>query len=638
MRTAVVWASAALLAACGGGGGGSGPAPPSYSVTATAQNGGAIAPATATLAAGGTATFTITPAPGYVLASISGCGGSVAGNTYTIAGVTADCAITATFTALKLNVSVRGNALGGLALENNGENRIAVDSDGNFTFTSGIALGAPYSVSVAKQPVAHVCRVTNGEGVISASTAPVEVHCVNRVVANSPLTLRTGVDGAGHFEQTLYFRLYPSGRPVELHQFRVHATHGGLEDIAPAWSLGPYFSTFSFAANGARVFAENGLGTVVGASVREADGAVIPAWTALFGNYSIALPTPLTPVRPSHDGRMLYRNVTPIVSGFRYDDFWVGTVDDTGVSVLSGAPFAIGSDVGAPTVDPTDRYVARLLRGQGRIEIYRAFSASVLQPERLHELPSSIASSIVTFLTEDAPGRYLYEANRVSGTGSARPAPQVTVYALGDDGSLTALGGPLEGVATTGEIAAEVCVFGATNTSRASSITLLPSNTARTSRYLIQRQDTSCLGSLLEIGIKDTRLLGVHFLSVSNGQFALTTLPLEARAEWTDLGAGGWAHPSKPWLYIGSKHSERIYGYSVDEATATVQPLPGSPFAVGSAPPADGLSVPALVMDPAERFLFIARSSLTVAPSTYVAAFGIDASTGALTHVGTYIR
>ena len=107
---------------------------------------------------------------------------------------------------------------------------------------------------------------------------------------------------------------------------------------------------------------------------------------------------------------------------------------------------------------------------------------------------------------------------------------------------------------------------------------------------LLQRQDTSCTGPLGN-GLADTRVLGVYVLNVANGQAAHTKLPLETRPEWSDLGGGGWVHPTKPWLYLGSKHSQRIYAYAVDEAAGTVQPIAGSPFEVQPLPNGDGVFV-----------------------------------------------
>lgn len=41
--------------------------------------------------------FTVTPDPGYQIISVTGCGGTLSGNTYTTGSVTADCLVTATF-------------------------------------------------------------------------------------------------------------------------------------------------------------------------------------------------------------------------------------------------------------------------------------------------------------------------------------------------------------------------------------------------------------------------------------------------------------------------------------------------------------------------------------------------------------
>jgi 6-phosphogluconolactonase (cycloisomerase 2 family) len=128
----------------------------------------------------------------------------------------------------------------------------------------------------------------------------------------------------------------------------------------------------------------------------------------------------------------------------------------------------------------------------------------------------------------------------------------------------------------------------------------------------------------------------VYLVSVADGRAALTKLPLEALPEWSDLGAGGWAHPTKPWLYIGSKYSQRIHAFAVDEATGAVQPIVGSPFLVDPLPSGGELSVPALIMDPSGKFLYLARDSFTGSTSSYLAAFAIDPATGALSAIETY--
>ncbi len=58
-------------------------------MTATAGTGGTISPASQTVNHGATTTFTVTPDTGYSINSVSGCGGSLSGNTYTTGAITA---------------------------------------------------------------------------------------------------------------------------------------------------------------------------------------------------------------------------------------------------------------------------------------------------------------------------------------------------------------------------------------------------------------------------------------------------------------------------------------------------------------------------------------------------------------------
>jgi hypothetical protein len=68
-----------------------------YTVTATAGPGGSISPASALVSHGSTTTFTVTPDTGYSINTISGCGGSLAGNLYTTNAITAPCTVAADF-------------------------------------------------------------------------------------------------------------------------------------------------------------------------------------------------------------------------------------------------------------------------------------------------------------------------------------------------------------------------------------------------------------------------------------------------------------------------------------------------------------------------------------------------------------
>jgi hypothetical protein len=93
-----------LLAACGGGGGGgdggSGGDNNSdirYTVSAVAGSGGSISPPGATAIAGETASFTLSPDSDHEIAGAAGCGGTLAGSSYTTGPITADCSVSASF-------------------------------------------------------------------------------------------------------------------------------------------------------------------------------------------------------------------------------------------------------------------------------------------------------------------------------------------------------------------------------------------------------------------------------------------------------------------------------------------------------------------------------------------------------------
>jgi hypothetical protein len=89
---------------------------PAFIATPVVNGNGAITPNTPrTVVQGTTTSFTITPAPGYSF-TVDGCGGSLApnSNVYTIAPITADCTVTATFTLITFTVTPSAGANGAI--------------------------------------------------------------------------------------------------------------------------------------------------------------------------------------------------------------------------------------------------------------------------------------------------------------------------------------------------------------------------------------------------------------------------------------------------------------------------------------------------------------------------------------------
>lgn len=71
-----------------------------YSVTTSAGPGGSISPTNATADHGSSAVFIVTPDTGFVVTSVSGCGGSLTGSTYTTGQITASCEVAADFSTV----------------------------------------------------------------------------------------------------------------------------------------------------------------------------------------------------------------------------------------------------------------------------------------------------------------------------------------------------------------------------------------------------------------------------------------------------------------------------------------------------------------------------------------------------------
>jgi hypothetical protein len=66
----------------------------------------------------------------------------------------------------------------GLVLQNNGGNNLAVNANGSFTFTTPVASGSPYNVTVLTQPSGQACTVSDGSGTVgSAPITSVAVTC-----------------------------------------------------------------------------------------------------------------------------------------------------------------------------------------------------------------------------------------------------------------------------------------------------------------------------------------------------------------------------------------------------------------------------------------------------------------------------
>lgn len=115
-----------LLAACGGGGGGDS----QVTVTATSGSGGSISPASQSVTKGSTATFTLQPDANYTVQSVTGCAGTLQGNTYRTGSVNANCSVQASFVIRPFEATISGLS-----------DRLSEGSSGEFVINTNYATG-----------------------------------------------------------------------------------------------------------------------------------------------------------------------------------------------------------------------------------------------------------------------------------------------------------------------------------------------------------------------------------------------------------------------------------------------------------------------------------------------------------------
>ena len=88
--------------------------------------------------------------------------------------------------------TVSGLTGGGLVLQNNGGDDLAIGANGVFTFATALLDGSTYNVTVKAQPTgpSQTCTVTNGAGTLARSTVmDVEVTCAGSTQPNLYLPL-----------------------------------------------------------------------------------------------------------------------------------------------------------------------------------------------------------------------------------------------------------------------------------------------------------------------------------------------------------------------------------------------------------------------------------------------------------------
>jgi 6-phosphogluconolactonase (cycloisomerase 2 family) len=570
--------------------------------------------------------------------------------------------------------SVSGLTGSGLILQDDGGDNLPVAANGAFSFATGLASGAAYSVTVATQPSApsQTCTVTGASGTVgSSNVSTVGVACItNRYsvsgtvagLAGSGLVLRdnggdnltvsgnAGFTFATALASGATYSVAVATQPTNPAQTcRVVngsgiVGAGNVTGISVACTTNSYTigGTVSGLAGAGLMLRNNGADSLSVA----ANGAFTFATAVQSGSpYSVTVAT--QPGQPNQlcvlsnaSGTVSSANITSISLICRTagrvvyvannsDDVSVFTINPTtgALTSVAGSPFAAGAGPTAIAVDPSAKfaYVANGIDGTVSAYIIDPHT-SALTPVAGSPFPVGVNPQA---LTVDPSGHFVYVANYNDGTVSAFTLNVAT-------GALTPIAGSPY---TTYDWFPRTVVTDPTG----QYLYVLNYGGRDMAAYKINTTSgaLTALGGTPYLGVTGS---GPFSMAITpNGQFAYVanndgsshvsgfSINLASGAPNAPLPNSPYfganlpfavaIHPSGQFVYVNDKASDLVVGYSINGATGDLVLLPSSPFATHVNPRA-------IALDPSGQFTYVAN-----ADTDDISAYTIDAITGALTDV-----
>jgi 6-phosphogluconolactonase len=286
------------------------------------------------------------------------------------------------------------------------------------------------------------------------------------------------------------------------------------------------------------------------------------------------------------------------VANFGSNNVSAFTIDASGTPTpVSGSPFPVGSGPRSVQVDATGKFVYVTELSSNEVEVFSVTPTGALSlAGKVHtrSQPTAFAMSVGTRAVTYIP-QFAYTVNDGNNTASAFAIDPAT-------GALTEVAGsPF----TTG---------------------LYPIGVSAdpTGKFLYVTDNTGgpgCGGTVVGCGVNNISAFSIS--PMTGGLTAIPGSPFSA-----GIGPAGLAaDPSGRFLYVSNYNSFTVSAYSIDPSNGALVPVPGSPFAAGR----EGISV---AIDPTGRFLYVGNQSCAPpAVPCGLSAFSIDPVTGVLTPV-----
>jgi 6-phosphogluconolactonase (cycloisomerase 2 family) len=534
---------------------------------------------------------------------------------------------------------------GTLVLQDNGGNNLTVTTAGNFTFSTQLASGAAYSVTVLTQPSGQTCTVANGSGTASANVTNVAVTCASSssgVTIGGTVTGLTGTglvlqdNGADNLTITktgsftfatalasgTAYAVTVSTQPTSPSQTCTVTSGTGTTASTNVTgvtvncsSVGKFAYTASNSGNEIYAYtisSTTGALTSVGNPYPE---GTAPAAVSLSPNGMFAFSA-------TNDGKEIYAftidqssgALTPVpnspfstgfATGSTYPDIAVSpnsqylylasagdgkvagfSIDQTSgaLATLAGSPYTAGAGAsGIPAFSPNGNFLYVVNNADNTVSGWSIGSNGVL---------TSVGANVSTggadpvWITFTPNGNFAYVSNNGGDSIAAYSVDTTT-------GVLTALATPTYGVSESPE---DLTI------NSAGTYLYVPMGTG-SSPGGIQVYSISSAGALAAVGPLNQVGIKPLFVDIDpSGQFAYTT----------SAGTGGTG----------------VYGFSISSTTGELTALTGSPYATGPAGSGTAAQPQFITIDPSGQFGYTADEGTGT-----ITGFTINQTTGVLTQV-----
>ena len=314
----------------------------------------------------------------------------------------ANVAVSCTTNTFSIGGTITGLGGSGLVLRNNGGNDLAVNANGDFTFSAPIVSGGNYLVAVHTQPTApnQHCTVANHSGtVLAANVINVSITCVNfykiggtvqgldvagLVLRNSGGDdLTVGANGAFEFATPVpkgdtYSVTAVAGTPASpRHVCQVVNGAGTVSTDADITNVDVTCEAdrFAYVAHSSTV-SFNGPGLISALTMNHQTGALAP----IAGTSTFAADNGAVQIVSDPRGRFIY-----VVHSAVYTT--AGTVAGYSVNPASGAltpvpgsPFAAGTSTNDLAIDSEGRFLYATASGSGEVHGWTIQANGSLSP------------------------------------------------------------------------------------------------------------------------------------------------------------------------------------------------------------------------------------------------------------------